>query len=139
MSAEPPLTDLQLEILRILWDRREGTAAEVQGALAERGFELAPTTVATLLSRLERRGVLAHRRRGRRFVYAPKLAEQQVRASMLDRLTSLFFGGDEAALVSHLVSDARIHPRTLARIREQLAQRSGDDDDGDEPSGVSRS
>ncbi|MEO7965492.1 MAG: BlaI/MecI/CopY family transcriptional regulator, partial [Gemmatimonadaceae bacterium] len=60
------LTDLQLAIVRLLWDRGECTVVDVQdGLLPER--PLAQTTVATLLSRLEKRGVVSHRVAGRQF------------------------------------------------------------------------
>ena len=60
LMAEPhQLTELQIAIMRILWERKEATVAEIHAALLdERG--LAPTTVATLLSRLEKRGAVKH-------------------------------------------------------------------------------
>src|SRR2546421_5112959 len=60
MPGRHQLTELQLAILRVLWDRSEATVQEIWEALhAERG--LAQTTVATMLSRLERRGVVTRR------------------------------------------------------------------------------
>src|SRR5207248_2952602 len=62
MPDRHQLTELQLAILRVIWDRGEATVQEIWEALhAERG--LAQTTVATMLSRLERRGVVTRRRR----------------------------------------------------------------------------
>ena len=61
------LTDLQLAIMRILWDRAEATVVEVQTRLRPER-DLAQTTIATLLSRLEKRGVVEHRLDGRQFV-----------------------------------------------------------------------
>ena len=63
-SSYPELTELQLEILDVIWERGESTVAEVAEALLERRA-LAITTVATLLSRLQKRGVLTHRTEGR--------------------------------------------------------------------------
>ncbi len=64
-EAPPPrLTAPQLAVLKVLWDRSEATVTDVQQALqADR--PLAATTIATLLSRLARRGVVAYRTEGR--------------------------------------------------------------------------
>lgn len=130
MSDDLQLSDLQLDLLRILWDRGEASASEVHAALA--GRELAPTTVATMLARLEKRGVLTHRAVGRQFVYRPAVSEQQVRRSMLERLTETFFRGDVSALVSHLVAGRDVAPGDLERVKRLLAEHAprgeGEDD-----------
>ena len=65
------LGDLQHAIMAILWARGEATAAEVYEALREdRG--LAPTTIATMLRKMEDKGVVVHRAQGRQFVYRPR-------------------------------------------------------------------
>ena len=105
MSETHQLTDLQIAIMRVLWERGEATVAAIHEALlAERG--LAPTTVATLLSRLEKRGVVKHRSASRQYVYYPAVSEHEVRRSMVSELTERLFDGDVAELVSHLL-DAR--------------------------------
>jgi predicted transcriptional regulator len=130
VGDQQQLSDLQLAIMRVLWDREEATAADVHAEL-QTDRELAPTTVATLLSRLEKRGLVAHRARGRQYVYRPKVSEQEVRRSMLRRLTDFFFGGDQAALVSHLVRADDIQPQDLQGIVDLLSLRESDrEDDG---------
>ena len=62
------LGDLQLKIMKLLWERREATVAEVHQALA-RERELAYTTIATMLRKMEARNLVAHREEGRSFVY----------------------------------------------------------------------
>jgi BlaI family penicillinase repressor len=121
VSTAPQLGDLQLAIMRVLWDREEATAAEVHEALAaERG--LAPTTIATMLTKLEKKGVVTHRVDGRRFVYRPEVSEQAVRRSMLGTLTSRLFGGEVTALVAHLLAEHPIDRNELAEIEELLAE-----------------
>jgi predicted transcriptional regulator len=130
---DPQLSDLQLAILRVLWDRGEATAAEVHEALRELDRALAPTTVATLLTRLERRGLVGHDSRGRAFVYRAAVPEHEVRRSMLAKVTDCFFAGDPAALVSHLLGGREITPEELAAIRRLIdaaPRESGDDDRG---------
>jgi predicted transcriptional regulator len=112
-------TELQFAILRILWERGEATGAEVQEALAPER-PLAQSTVATLLSRMERKGLLAHRSEGRQFVYRAEVSEEAVRDSMLDQFSGIvgeIFRGDVAALVSHLLTARDMAPDDLARLR----------------------
>jgi len=130
---DPQLSDLQLALLRVLWDRGEATAAEVHEALREVDRALAPTTVATLLSRLEKRGLVLHALRGRAYVYRAAVAEHEVRRSMLAKVTDFFFAGDPAALVSHLLGGREVSPEELAAIHRLIEARpreSGEDDGG---------
>ena len=123
MPTPIQLSDQQLAFMRVLWDRGEATAQEVQAALVDQGQGLAPTTVATVLTRLERKGLVAHRRRGRQFVYRARAGEQEIRRSMLARLTDFFFGGDPDALVSHLTAGRGLGEEDLEEVRRLIAER----------------
>ncbi|HEX2643826.1 MAG TPA: BlaI/MecI/CopY family transcriptional regulator [Thermoanaerobaculia bacterium] len=117
------LGDLQLAIMRVLWARGEATVAEVQEALEdERGLAL--TTIATMLMKMEKKGVVDHRTDGRKFVYRPTVTEKQVRRSMVSDLTSQLFRGDVTALVNHLLSEHEIEPEELAQLRAMIAARA---------------
>ena len=130
--SDPQLSDLQLALLRILWDRGEATAAEVHEGLRDLDRALAPTTVATLLSRLEKRGLVHHESRGRAYVYRATVPEHEVRRSMLAKVTDYFFAGDPAALVSHLLGGREVTPEELAAIHRLVdASRGESNDDGD--------
>jgi len=78
MTRTRTLGDLQLAIMRILWQRREATVAEVHRALFDER-RLAPTTIATMLVKLEKKGVVTHRLEGRRYVYRPSVEEAEIR------------------------------------------------------------
>ena len=119
--AEPqPLTDLQLAILRVLWDRGSATAAEITGALkSSRG--LAQQTIATILSRLERRGIVRHKTRQRQYIYSAVLSEPDARRTMLAELTDRVFEGDVAALVSQLLSAREMSAGDLARVKALIS------------------
>lgn len=126
MSDDPQLSDLQLGLLRILWDRGEATAADVHAAMVQQDRELAPTTVSTMLSRLEKKGIITHRVEGRQYIYRAQVGEPEVRRSMLARLTDYFFRGDVSALVSHLVEGGDVEPGDVARVKRLLSERAGD-------------
>ena len=113
------LGDLQHAIMTVLWDRDEATTAEVHEALqVERGLAL--TTIATMLRKMEDKGVVAHRAEGRQFVYRPTVTQAEVRESMVGELVERLFGGDAKALVAHLVSENEIDGAELAELRQRV-------------------
>ncbi len=119
MGPSLDLSELQLSIMRVLWERREVTAAEVHDALrGER--DLAPTTVSTVLSRLEKRGVVGHRTEGRQFIYRALVSEGEVRRSMVSDLGERLFAGDVSAFLSHLLTERDVTPGDLTRMRELI-------------------
>jgi BlaI family penicillinase repressor len=112
----PRLTAPQLEIMRVLWDRTEATVVEIHQSLrAER--PLAPTTIATLLSRLEKRGLVTYRTEGRQYVYRAVLQEQEARKHALVEVTRGLFAGDVATMVSQLLSSHELRPGDLVKVR----------------------
>jgi predicted transcriptional regulator len=120
MPDAPHLTDLQSAIMRVLWDRGEATVADIHAALQpERGLAL--TTIATLLSRLEKRGIVKHRTQSRQYVYYPKVSERDVRRTMVADLSERLFDGDVAELVSHLLNAREMSPGDLERVKDLIA------------------
>lgn len=116
------LTELQLAVMRVLWLRGEATVLEVQEALQPKR-PLAQTTVATLLSRLEKRGVVAYRMDGRQYVYRPLITQDVVRSSALAEVKDLLFEGDIATLVSQLLTAEEVGPADLAKVRMMIEAR----------------
>jgi predicted transcriptional regulator len=112
--------------MRVLWECEEATVAEVQAAL-ESDAPRALTTVATMLSKLEKKGVVAHRRDGRQFVYRPLVTEREVRRSMVADLTEQLFQGNFTELVNHLLDEQEIAPGDLDRIRGMIEEREAED------------
>lgn len=128
MSRRFSLGDLQLAIMRVLWRRGEATSADVHRTLLEdRG--LAPTTIATMLQKMEKKGVVEHRTEGRRFVYRPTISEEQVRRGMVEELTDRLFGGDSSALVVHLLEENRTTAAELGEIKRRIEAHEAMEDD----------
>jgi predicted transcriptional regulator len=131
MSDAHLLTDLQYSIMRVLWDRGEASAAEICQAIhAERGLAL--STVATLLSRLEKRGVVVHDTRARQYVFKPTVTESEVRRTMVSELTDRLFNGDVTALLSHLLSAREMSPGDLARVKALIDSRDASKESSDD-------
>ena len=119
---EYSLTELQLEIMNILWERGEATVTEVREAV-QPTRALAHTTIATLLTRLEKKGVVTHRTKGRQYVYLPVVEAHEMRRSLLSELSDVadrLFDGSIADVVTHLLSDRDVNPHDLARVREMI-------------------
>jgi BlaI family transcriptional regulator, penicillinase repressor len=122
------LTALQLDILKALWKREEATVADVQSALRPRR-KLALTTVATHLTRLERRGIIGHRTSGRQYVFRALVDESKVRRSVASEISELaerLFAGDVTGLVSHLLSDRDVDAEDLKRMRAMITKREAE-------------
>ncbi len=120
MKRKRQLGDLQLAIMRVLWERGEAPAIEVHQALfEERG--LAVTTIKTMLRKLEEYGCVEHRTNGRQFIYRPAVAEADVRKGMVGALVQRLFAGDSAALVNHLVESGEIAPDDLEGLEKILS------------------
>lgn len=126
MDESHHLGDLQLAIMRILWSQGESSVADVHEALEpERGLAL--TTIATMLAKMEKKGVVEHRPEGRKFIFRPTVSEGQVRRSMVADLTSQLFRGDVFALVNHLLSEHEIESRELDQLRGLIEAREKED------------
>jgi len=125
MGGQHNLGDLQYAIMRVLWEEREATVARVQERLAEGDrHDRALTTIATMLSKMEKKGVVSHRSEGRVFVYKAIVQEDAVRRSMVNELTERLFNGDFGALVSHLLDEQDIDRAELDRLRALLASKT---------------
>ena len=116
------LGDLQLKIMKVLWDSNEATVADVHQSLAgER--DLAYTTVATMLRKMEARGLARHRVDGRSFVYRPAVGSDAVTRGMSDHLLDRLFEGNLADMVSHLLTAREVSREELSRLEKLIAER----------------
>ncbi|HTF88822.1 MAG TPA: BlaI/MecI/CopY family transcriptional regulator [Planctomycetota bacterium] len=122
MDRSQHLGELQYAIMRVLWDEGEATVAQVV-ELLPRQQRRALTTIATMLTKMEKKGVVDHRAEGRQFIYVPKVSESDVHRSMVADLTERLFRGDVGALVNHLISEQEIDPSELARLKTLIADR----------------
>jgi len=105
----PPL---ELTCLKALWRLGEGTVHDVRKAVSKQRA-LAYTTVMTLLDRLEKRGCVARRKRGRSYMYRPKATRDAMREHAIQQLLDGFFEGSADALLNFLRQPRgpRVSPR----------------------------
>ncbi len=99
-EVPPPL---ELACLKALWGLNQGSVREVRQVMkTESHRELAYTTVMTVLSRLEKRGVVARSKQGRHYVYIPQVSRERTCRSAVKELVDTFFDGSESALLEYL-------------------------------------
>jgi predicted transcriptional regulator len=122
MAKPGKLGDLQLAILRVLWDRGEAAVADVHAALADRGLAL--TTIATMLRKMEDKGAVRHRENGRQFLYKATMPPDRVQAHLVGDLVQRLFDGDPMALVNHLLEEGEIELGELDSLRARVQQAS---------------
>jgi BlaI family penicillinase repressor len=117
---EISLTDRELDVMAVLWDRGSATVAEVRDALAD---DLAYTTVLTILRILHEKGRVRYEEEGRAHRYYPLVERQAVRRSALRRLTTKLFQGSPELLLTQLVSDQGLTDDDIRKIRKLLEDR----------------
>jgi len=124
MSRPPDrlLTEVELELMRILWDLGAGTVRDVMGKLpADR--QLAYTSVSTILRILEQKGALDSRKRERAHVYVPAFGRADYQAFALQQVVGKVFEGEPLALARRLV-DAGLSDEEIAELHRHLDART---------------
>ncbi|HJR34816.1 MAG TPA: BlaI/MecI/CopY family transcriptional regulator [Gemmatimonadales bacterium] len=114
------LSDRELDVMAVLWARGSGTVAEVREALTD---PLAYTTVLTVLRTLEEKGFVGHEEEGKAHRYVPLVARERAGRSALTRMVDKLFDGSPELLLTQLVSDRKLSPRDIRRLRTILDQR----------------
>ena len=114
------LSDRELDVMAVLWTRGSGTVTEVREALAD---PLAYTTVLTVLRTLEEKGFVGHEAEGKAHRYVPVVARERAGRSALSRMVEKLFDGSPELLLTQLVSDRKLSPLEIRRLRKVLDER----------------
>jgi predicted transcriptional regulator len=110
-----PLTDVELEIMHVVWELGEATVRQVHEVLAARRT-VAYTTVMTMLGLLAKKGHLKREESGKAFVYRPAHPKGRVVSRMLDDFVARVFRGSARPLVLALLKEKKISKRDLDEI-----------------------
>ena len=116
------LTDGELELMRVLWDRGRASVSDVVEALRD---DPAPAynSVLTRLRILEEKGYAGHEKVGRAFAYFPRVDQRQARRQAVSRLVNQLFDGSPSLLALNLLEQSQVDPVEITRLRTLL----GDD------------
>ena len=121
MKNENKLTDAELEIMHVVWERERATVREVFEYLNLQR-PLAYTTVMTMMKILEEKGHLTRCKEGRAFVYEPVRPKNQVIAGMVDDFVGKVFEGSARPLVVSLVKDRKLSKKDLEEIARLIGE-----------------
>jgi predicted transcriptional regulator len=123
-KAEKP-TELELEILKVLWDESPLPVREVRSRLdAKANRPLAHSSVITMLNIMHRKGLLVRRRQGNSFWFAPKVNKESVSRRMMGDLLTRLFDGSPAAMFLNLLETADVDADELAELRKLIARKA---------------
>jgi predicted transcriptional regulator len=114
------LTDHELRLMEVLWQRGRATVADVVSRLAPP--PLAYSTVLTTLRTLEQKGYIAHEEDGRAFVYHPLVARDEAAKSAMHHVLDRFFGNSPGALAVTLLDETALTKDDVAKIERMLAR-----------------
>lgn len=115
------LGDLQLKIMKFLWENGPASVPDVHQALhSER---LAYTTVATMLRKMEARGLVDHVEENRRFIYQPIITADAVTQSMSHDIVDRLFEGSLADMVNHLLETREVSREELVKLEQLIARK----------------
>ena len=113
------LTEAELRVMNVLWERGSGTVQQVLDSIAQKPA-LAYNSVLTTIRILERKGYLKHIKDGRAHVFAPVVQQQDATRSEIRHLVSRFFKNSHEDLVLNILEDQGIEPDELSRLRKML-------------------
>ena len=114
------LTDHELRLMEVLWQRGTATVADVVDALPSPA--LAYSTVLTTMRTLEQKGYISHHEAGRAFVYRPIVARDDAAKSAVRHVLGRFFDKSPGALAVTLLDEAPLSDRELAAIKKMLTR-----------------
>lgn len=125
MTDYRDLTDLQLALLGVLWERDEATIGEVYDALGKH-TPVSRKTIATLLFRLEKRGVVRRRARGTEHIYSAAVSRRVVLVSRMVAMLGAVFEGPGSSAAPHLLRRGDVRAGDVARLRALLRKAERD-------------
>jgi BlaI family penicillinase repressor len=116
-TRRPAMSPAETEILRLVWQAQEATVQQIYDALPA-NRKVTYMTVATLIRRLEEKGYLRHRHRGKAFVYVPAAKQEDVIRRTIGDLVERLFGGNPVPLMQHLAQHSGITDEDIERLKD---------------------
>ena len=123
-SAHP--TELELQILKILWEDAPLTAREIRAVLSRQNRDLAHTSVITTLQKMVEKRQLTQLDpvEGKAFRFSPRLREEDVSKRMLSDLVNRVFDGSAEAVMLKLFDVGDLNPEAVKRLRRALSDKA---------------
>jgi len=113
------LTEAELRIMQVLWDKQSATVQQVLEALP-REKPLAYNSVLTIIRILEKKGCVRHVKEGRAHIYRAVLKQEEAKRFEIQHLLGRFFKNSRELLVLNILEDQGIDAQELKRLRQLL-------------------
>jgi BlaI family transcriptional regulator, penicillinase repressor len=123
MGRKPPkLSDLELEVMRLIWRDREVIVPDLHRELA-RDRDISYATVKTIVNRLEEKGAIARiRTYGRTILYGPLIKESTLAKPIVKDVLRRLFGGQARPMISHLLKAEELSLEDLQYLESQISE-----------------
>jgi predicted transcriptional regulator len=118
-SVKP--SDLEMQILSVLWENGASTAREVLEAMPD-GKQRAYTSILSVMQVMEKKGLLKHKNRGIAHVYSPAVNRKKIIQPFMHKVVNEVFGGRPSAMMQALLAETPVSDDELAQIRKLLEQ-----------------
>ena len=119
-TSRAPMSDAELQVLKVIWDNGPKTVREVVELMAGHGQEWTRSTVITLLQRLEKKGYVKSDKSEHAFVFHPAVSREEVMHMRMQELAGELCNGDALPLVLAFAEQHRFSPADLARFQQMI-------------------
>ncbi len=121
-AAEQP-TELELQILKILWEQSPQLVRDIRDELARLGRDIAHTSVITTLNTMAKKRIVIRKREGNAFLFSPRITREQVSRSVLGDIVNRVFDGSAKAVLLGVFEQNDIDRGELKELRKLIDQR----------------
>ena len=121
-AAEQP-TELELQILKILWGKSPQLVRDIRDELAKLGRDIAHTSVITTLNTMVKKRIVIRKREGNAFLFSPRITREQVSRSVLGDIVNRVFDGSAKAVLLGVFEQNDINRGELKELRKLIDQR----------------
>jgi predicted transcriptional regulator len=121
-AAEQP-TELELRILKILWEKSPQLVRDIRDELAKLGRDIAHTSVITTLNTMVKKRIVIRKREGNAFLFSPRITREQVSRSVLGDIVNRVFDGSAKAVLMGVFEQNDINRGELKELRKLIDQR----------------
>ncbi len=121
-KKNPTLTEAELRLMKVVWEKDKATVNEVMAALPPNN-ELAYNTVLTTLRILEKKGYLSHEKDGRAHVFCPLVSRSQACQNAVRHMVKGFFNNSPEALMLSILEHEELDQPELDRLKQMIDNR----------------
>ncbi len=113
------LTEAELRIMEVLWQRKSGTVQQVLDDLTQKPA-LAYNSVLTIIRILEKKGYVEHAKDGRAHIYTPLIDREDAQRSEVRHLVSRFFKNSQEQLALNILEERGLDRKEIDRLKQML-------------------